>query len=101
MCLITRYYLVKVIKDFHNLKKGMSVHILLDDPNRKKYKPSGFLGWIFGTGRPSPAEITEAFNKHYGEGTVTDIIPSDVISIKYKEHGDIIIHYFDNDLNHK
>lgn len=74
---------------------------LLDNPNRKKYKPSGFLGWIFGTGRPSPAEITEAFNKHYGEGTVTDIIPSDVISIKYKEHGDIIIHYFDNDLNHK
>ena len=36
MCVITRYYLVKVIKDFHNLKKGMSVHILLDDPNRKK-----------------------------------------------------------------
>lgn len=33
MCVITRYYLVKVIKDFHNLKKGMSVHILLDDPN--------------------------------------------------------------------
>ena len=65
MCVITRYYLVKVIKDFHNLKKGMSVHILLDDPNRKKYKPSGFLGWIFGAGRPCPVEIAEAFNKRY------------------------------------
>lgn len=79
----------------------MSVHILLDDPNRKKYRSSGFLGWIFGAGRPCPEEIAEAFNKHLGEGTVIDIIPSDVISIKYKEHGDVIIHYFDNDLNHK
>ena len=101
MCVITRYYLVKVIKDFHNLKKGMSVCIFLNDPNRKKIQTKWFLGWIFGTGRPSPTEIVEAFNKHYGEGTVTDIIPSDVISVKYKKHGDVIIHYFGNNLNHK
>lgn len=43
MCVITRYYLVKVIKDFHNLKKGMSVHILLDDPNRKKIQTKWFF----------------------------------------------------------
>lgn len=35
MCVITRYYLVKVIKDFHNLKKGMSVHILYNRQNQK------------------------------------------------------------------